>query len=67
LRYSEFVVPLVKSVQELSLENEALNSKIMELKSNNEKLEKLLLEQGMQYQNELKKILERVEQLEKVK
>lgn len=33
LRYSEFVVPLVKSVQELSLENEMLHKRLAELEA----------------------------------
>jgi len=42
LRYAEFVVPLVKAVQELSSENGALLTKNEELESRLEKLETLL-------------------------
>jgi len=40
LRYSDFVVPLVKAVQELSRQNEELSRQNEELKSRVEKLEK---------------------------
>ncbi|HEY2727952.1 MAG TPA: tail fiber domain-containing protein, partial [Parafilimonas sp.] len=39
LRYAEFVVPLVKAVQELSGQNDSLKSEIANLKSENETLE----------------------------
>ncbi|MFN7014608.1 MAG: T9SS type A sorting domain-containing protein, partial [Bacteroidia bacterium] len=39
LRYSEFVVPLVKAVQELSVENEELRMENEELRNKNSKLE----------------------------
>ena len=38
LRYAEFVVPLVKAVQELNTANEALKSTVQELKVQNEKM-----------------------------
>ncbi len=43
LRYSDFVVPLVKAVQELSAENDALSSANKELKNRLDKIEQLLL------------------------
>ncbi len=42
LSYSDFVVPLVKSVQELSKVNEELNSDIRELKAEMEKLKSIV-------------------------
>jgi len=41
LRYAEFVVPLVKSVQELSAENNALKLEVEALKTQNEKMTEL--------------------------
>jgi len=46
LRYSEFVVPLVKAVQELSQENNALKSEVQDLKSEMEQLKSLVLSGG---------------------
>ncbi|MEP6713023.1 MAG: tail fiber domain-containing protein, partial [Ferruginibacter sp.] len=43
LRYAEFVVPLVKAVQELSIENDDLKSEILNLKSEMEKLKSIVL------------------------
>ena len=42
LRYAEFVVPLVKSVQELSAQNDAMKSEIGNLKSEIEELKKAI-------------------------
>lgn len=42
LRYAEFVVPLVKSVQELSVKNDALEEKNKQLEKRIEKLEALV-------------------------
>jgi hypothetical protein len=42
LRYADFVVPLVKAVQELSVQNDALKSENQELKSRIDKIEQLL-------------------------
>ena len=56
LRYAEFVVPIVKSVQELDNENKALKLKI-------DSLEKELSKQ----QKEFELLLKRIEQLESVK
>jgi hypothetical protein len=54
LRYAEFVVPLVKAVQELSTENQSLKSETQTLKAENEnfesritQLEKLISKQGI--------------------
>lgn len=41
LRYAEFTVPLVKAVQELSDENEALKAKVAALEAQNEQLQQL--------------------------
>jgi cell shape-determining protein MreC len=43
LRYADFTVPLVKAVQELSAENEALKAKVEALEQDNKRL--LALEQ----------------------
>ncbi|HEY1870630.1 MAG TPA: tail fiber domain-containing protein, partial [Chitinophagaceae bacterium] len=43
LRYSEFVVPLVKAVQELSGENDSLKSEIGNLKSEMEELKAMIV------------------------
>ena len=56
LRYAEFVVPIVKSVQELDHENKALKLKV-------DSLEKELSKQ----QKEFELLLKRIEQLESVK
>jgi wobble nucleotide-excising tRNase len=56
LRYAEFVVPIVKSVQELDNENKALKLKV-------DSLEKELSKQ----QKEFELLLKRIEQLESVK
>lgn len=40
LRYAEFVVPIVKAVQELSTQNDAMKSEIGNLKSENDDLQK---------------------------
>jgi hypothetical protein len=56
LRYSEFVVPIVKSVQELDNENKALKLKV-------DSLENALSKQ----QKEFELLLKRIEQLESVK
>ena len=45
LRYAEFVVPLVKSVQELNTKNESLQNEISELSARIETLEKTLQSQ----------------------
>ncbi len=42
LRYSEFVVPLVKAVQELSNTNDSLKNKVYELQSQNNKMQSQL-------------------------
>lgn len=44
LRYSEFVVPLVKAVQELNTKNEELQKSVDELKAKNDLYEKQILE-----------------------
>ncbi len=44
LRYAEFTVPLVKAVQELSAENEALKEEVATLKAQNKQLEQLQAE-----------------------
>jgi hypothetical protein len=55
LRYAEFVVPIVKSVQELDNENKALKLKV-------DSLENALSKQ----QKEFELLLKRIEQLESV-
>jgi len=42
LRYAEFVVPLVKAVQELDTENKALRTQNADLEARLERIESLL-------------------------
>src|SRR5207248_1544766 len=44
LRYSEFVVPLVKAVQELSVQNDEKDAKIIDLQKQIDELEVMMLQ-----------------------
>jgi hypothetical protein len=61
LRYSEFVMPLVKSVQELSIENEQLNNK------NNELLDKINMQDQIleQQQHEIDALKVQMQQFDR--
>jgi len=64
LRYAEFVVPLVKAVQELAVRNDQLTEKVGEQQKMMEEQSKMI-EQLQQENSELKKIQLEIEELKK--